>query len=140
MSESGIQSEIPPVEVPARSQVMDARLEEKGAFDPGLLDHNLRRLAAYGALFAAAILFLSGLCVVFRFAALAALHPEQVGGLWHIFLTMCIALFSVPTFLLFAVLRHAKPSPADDLSDGMLHTAIGEKVMEVVEKFLLKRG
>ncbi len=135
MSESGVPQEIPPVEVP--EQVGAAELSEAEALDHEArrLDHSLRMWAGYGALIVAAILYFVGLFVVCVFVNLAIHRPDSSGELWHIVVSTLVALFSVPTFLVFAVLRHAKPSN-NGADDEMLHTAIGGKVVALVAKFL----
>ena len=135
MSESGAAAEIPPVEV--SPQVGAAELSEGLQLDHNArrLDHGMRRLAGYGALFVAAVLYLAGLGAVCVFIRIAIQEPDASGKLWHIVFSTLVALFSVPTFLVFAVLRHAKPS-ASTADDEMLHTAVGERVLQLVAKFL----
>ena len=135
MSASGAAPKIPPVEVPPK--VGAAELSEGMQLDHKArrLDHGLRRLAGYGALTTAAILYLAGLGAVCAFVRLAIQEPDVSGKLWHIVVSTLVALFSVPTFLVFAVLRHAKP-PTTSADDEMLHTAVGERVVELVARFL----
>lgn len=129
------QPEIPPVEAPA--QVGAAELSEADLLDQNArrLDHDLRKLAGYGALIVAAILYIAGLIAICVFVRLYIQRPEASANSWHIVVSTLVALFSVPTFLVFAVLRHAKPSN-NGADDEMLHTAIGEKVVALVAKFL----
>jgi hypothetical protein len=56
--------------------------------------------------------------------------------MWHIVVSTLVALFSVPTFLILGVLRTTQALNGSDTDT--LHSAIGEKVMFVLDKLIDK--
>jgi hypothetical protein len=98
-----------------------------------LLDLHLRRAAGYGSLIAAAILYLVGVGLATRFALVTGCQAPS----WHSVIGILIALFTVPTVLVLAVLRSSSFLTKDADVDS-LHAIIGTKVMALIDRFLDK--
>jgi len=97
--------------------------------------HNIRRLAAYGALFIAFLMYVAGLCAVVRIAGLLPAVPPFAPDMWHIATIVVVALFSVPTVLVIAVLRTSvKTNTQEELTVATLHEWAGKAVVGAVEK------
>jgi len=97
--------------------------------------HNIRRLAAYGALFVAFLMYVAGLCAVVRIAGLLPAVSPFAPDMWHIATIVVIALFSVPTVLVIAVLRASvKANAQEELTATTLHEWAGKAVVGAVEK------
>ena len=56
---------------------------------------------------------------------------------WHVLVVALIALFTVPTVLVLAVLRSASIVTKDAEADS-LHAVIGTKVMSLIDRLLDK--
>lgn len=140
--------QIPPVEVPAIDTA--AAKEAEGDFGAKALDVSVKRVAAYGALSVALVLYGIGAVIVWK--AMSGLDcaistkvsssgsvvdwcPAQIGPeSWHPFVGALVALFSVPTVLVITVLRAVASSKKDPGADSV-YAAIGEKLVSVIEKF-----
>ena len=130
---SGAQVDLP-VEIPAESGPLEnaeATLLEDGR----RLDHRLRWFAGYGALALAVIMYLAGLGAAALFLGLYLPFPAVKADMWHIVVATLAALFSVPTVLLLSVLRSTTVVRKDAETDS-LHAAVGEKVMQVVDRII----
>jgi len=102
---------------------------------PQALDLSLRAWAARGGLAAAAVLYTAGLFALGVFVGLFDHWPAAQPDQWHIVVTAVIALFSVPTLILLTVIRSsAQAKQGADPSTANLHTLIGEKVLNLLEK------
>ncbi|MDR2990460.1 MAG: hypothetical protein LBU72_00755 [Burkholderiaceae bacterium] len=98
-----------------------------------LLDLHLRRVTGYGALGAAAILYSVGVGLAIKFAYATGYQAPS----WHSVIAILIALFTVPTVLVLAVLRSSSLLTKDADTDS-LHAIIGTKVMNLIDRFLDK--
>lgn len=125
---------LPPVEAPAE---IDSLAKEESSFleDGKKLDHSLRSLAGYGALILAVLMYMAGLAAIAFFIGLCPNYGRVSEGHWHLVVSTLVALFSIPTILVLAVLRSAGQKHADKELDS-IHSAIGEKVVSVIEKIL----
>lgn len=126
---------LPPVDLSSLPGADSMRGDEEKAFARGgqVLDRGLRRIAGYGALVIAGVLYLVGLCLAVKFSR--AVPIGTVAPSWHIVAATLAALFTVPTVLVLAVLRSASIKTKDAEADS-LHAAIGTKVMAVLDKFI----
>jgi len=127
---------IPWVDLKFRGRESKERKEHSQLERDGIQSHNIRRLAAYGALLLALVLYVAGLFSV-------ALMLGFVGGerfsadMWHIATVIVMALFTVPTLLVLAVLRaSAKSSESKDIV--IVHERIGQVVLKFLEKLASK--
>jgi hypothetical protein len=130
-----------PEEVPPPSGPLEA-LEQR-SFDEAAgqwLNHNLRTISGYGALVLALLMYAAGIFAIGLFIGLfPCLAPPVEPEMWHIVLAVLIALFSVPTLLLLSVLRSTGVQSKDAEVDS-LHTALGSKLIEFLEKLVSKSG
>ena len=131
-----LQQPIPPIEIP-QARPLDAK--ESSWFGEGQrLDHKLRYLAGYGALGLAMLMYLFGVAAIWLFMGLSpCLVPRATADMWHIVVAVLIALFSVPTFLLLAVLRSTNLLRKNDQEDS-LHGVVGEKVLGALDRMFDK--
>jgi len=95
-------------------------------------NYKIRRLAAYGGLLLALVLYLAGLIAVA--SMLGFFGGERfAANMWHIATVVVMALFTVPTLLVLAVLRtSAKSSETKDVV--IVHEYIGRAVLKFLEK------
>jgi len=99
--------------------------------------HYIRRLAAYGALGIAFLMYLLGLYAVLHIAGLLPDTTPFASNMWHIATIVVIALFSVPTVLVIAVLRTSTKSIVqDELNATSLHEWAGKSVVGAIEKLV----
>lgn len=111
-----------------------SKKEAVDLFGAGLaLDLNLRRIAGYGAIAVATILYGVGVCLAVAFSQPAPLGLSVPS--WHVVAATLAALFTVPTVLVLAVLRSTSKSTKDPEADS-LHAAIGTKVMAWLDKIV----
>lgn len=128
-------AEIPPVEIlPEPGPKEKAELDDIEG-DGRKLDHSLRTWAGYGALLFAFALYVAGLLAIALFLGLFPCWPRVQADMWHIVVATLVALFTVPTFLVMAVLRSSGAARKDADADN-LHAAIGEKAMKVLDKLI----
>lgn len=99
------------------------------------LDHTLRSLAGYGALGFAFLLYASGLFAIALFLGLFPCWPRVQAEMWHIVVATLVALFTVPTFLVMAVLRSSAVVRKDASADN-LHATVGEKLFKLLDKLI----
>lgn len=125
-----IPAEIPPTPGP-KEKAEQAGIEGKGRE----LDHSLRTWAGYGALAFACLMYAAGLLAIALFLGLFPCWPRVQADMWHIVVATLVALFTVPTFLVMAVLRSSGAVRKDADADN-LHAAIGEKAMKVLDKLI----
>lgn len=100
------------------------------------LDVNVRRIAAYGATFLALCLYGCGIYAIAVFMGLTC-FPKAKAEEWHIVVAVLIALFSVPTVLMISVLRGTNGNTQGG-EDHQLAEAVGQKIIQLVEKWLDK--
>lgn len=140
MAESPLSPDLPkslPEEVPPN---VDVKAKKEGQlFEAGtLLDHSLRSWSGYGALLLALLMYAFGVVAIALFLGfLPAIAPAADGDAWHIVVAVLVALFSVPTVLVLAVLRSTSAVKKDAEMDS-LHAAVGEKLMSWLEKITSK--
>ena len=134
MDEQANGGEIPLVEVVSASGD-SASLDERKQLehDGKRLDHGLRKWAARGALLMALLLYLGGLAAIVLFLGLCPHYPAVSPEMWHIVAVTLIALFTVPTILLLAVLRSTNAVTQSEISTPA--EWVGEKVVALLEKF-----
>lgn len=109
------------------------RDERKQIEKDGSQSHNVRRLAAYGGVCFACILYVAGLAAIALFLGLVPGHEKVDPKMWHIVVAVLIALFTVPTVLLIAILKVTSPSPQSDLPVSV-HEALGKLIEKFVDK------
>lgn len=101
----------------------------------GAQGHNIRRVAAYGALIVAIVLYAAGLFSIAMFLGLLPdLAPAATGDKWHIVVAVLAPLFTVPTVLLISALRAAASTRQEDVAPASVQEAVGGLVTKVLEK------
>lgn len=127
---------LPPVVVPQPKPIDSAETDWYAHGQQ--LGHRLRRIAGYGGLLLALVMYAAGLCAAALFMGLwPEIVPRATGDMWHIVVPTLVALFSVPTVLLLAVLRNTSNAAKDEELDS-IHAAVGQKVMDLIEKWIDK--
>jgi len=126
---------IPPVQPPTKSWRLWGPDERKQFEKDGSQSHNVRRVATYGGLFVAIILYTAGLFVIAVFLGLWPGSVKIASDMLHIVVAILIALFTVPTVLVIAILRVTSPAQDSELPTTA-HEAIGKMVEKAVDKFL----
>ncbi len=125
---------MPEVSSPPASGTSE-NLEASALTAPQALDLSLRAWAGRGGLAASAVLYLAGMFALGVFIGLFDHWPAAQPDQWHIVVTAVIALFSVPTLILLTVIRSSSPAKqTNDPATANLHTLIGEKVLNLLEK------
>jgi hypothetical protein len=126
---------VPPVAAPStkRWPFGRERDERKQIEKDGSQSHNVRRLAAYGGVTFAAVLYLAGLGAIALFLGVFPAHPPIDASMWHIVVAVLLALFTVPTVLLIAILKVTSPSQTTELPKSV-HEALGKMIEKVVDK------
>lgn len=127
---------IPPVEVPKASLgwLWRSEPDERGQLEKdGSQRHNVRRVAAYGGIFFAGLLYLAGLGAIGLFLGLLPPHKPATADMWHIVVAVLVALFTVPTVLVIAVLRVTGPQ-ADESLPPTAHEALGKMIEKILDK------
>ena len=109
------------------------RDERKQIEKDGSQSHNVRRLAAYGGVVIAAVLYLAGIGAIALFLGLIPSNGRVDSAMWHIVVAVLVALFTVPTVLLIAILKVTSPSQASELPTTA-HEALGKMVEKVIDK------
>ncbi len=131
----GAAQEVPPLPDRGRDKLPadpNSGKEERQIDLDGRQSHNIRRVAGYGALVIAAVLYVAGL-----YAAYELLRNAHVAYLWHVALAILIPLFTVPTVLMIAVLRAVAAKPH---SDDNMPTSMAEALGRLIEKALERLG
>lgn len=140
---------IPPVDGPAGIEL--------NRFDPSVLDYKIKRAGTFGGLSVAGVLYTVGVLVILKLMAIWPFNCEpltevtstllrvvecasaQVGdGAWHGIAAAMLALFSVPTVLLIAILRTASPK-REPLPDTVYSTVV-DKFAAALERLLDAKG
>lgn len=126
---------VPPVVGPAAGwwRFGQERDERNQLEKDGSQSHNVRRLAAYGGVCFAGLLYFAGLLAVALFLGLVPGFGKADAAMWHIVVAVLIALFTVPTVLLIAILKVTSPSQSSELPTSV-HEAIGKMIERVVDK------
>ena len=128
-----------PVEVPPPPGPLEREERQKYSTDGKRLDHSLRTWAGYGALGLVVLMYAAGMGAIGLFLGLwPCIVPRATHDMWHIVVATLVALFSVPTVLLLAVLRSASLHTKDEEMDSV-HAAVGQKLMGMIEKWMDKR-
>lgn len=132
---TGVAQVVPPVVAPATRwwQFWQERDERNQLERDGSQSHNVRRLAAYGGVAFAGLLYLCGLASIALFLGLVPGTPRVDATMWHIVVSVLVALFTVPTVLLIVILKVTSPSQTSDLPTSV-HEALGKMVEKVVDK------
>lgn len=113
---------------------VSGKKEAKELEGPGQrLDHLLKSWAGYGALVIAAVSYVSGFLLIALFAGVFPRYPRVDAESWHIVVAMLVALFSVPTVLVLAVLRNSVTAQKAASADS-LHEAIGQGLVGVLDR------
>jgi len=98
--------------------------------------HNIRRWASYGALGLALVLYLAGLFAIASMLGFLG-NDRFTADMWHIATVVVMALFTVPTLLILAVLRSlTKSSETKDIIT--VHEQVGQFVLKFLEKLASK--
>lgn len=99
----------------------------------GSQSHNIRRIAAYGAIALAACLYVAGVGAIALFLGLIPSIAAATADMWHIVVAVLIALFTVPTILIVSVLRVTTPAQSTELPTTV-HEALGKMLEKIVDK------
>lgn len=132
---TAISETIPPVQPPLKSRGFFGPDERKQFEKDGSQSHNVRRVAAYGGLFVSITLYTAGLFVIAVFLGLWPCAVKITSDMWHIVVAILIALFTVPTVLVIAILKVTSPAQDSELPTTA-HEAIGKLFEKFVEKIL----
>lgn len=135
---SGASQPIPPV-VPAKSRSglfsWFERDERNQLEKDGAQSHRVRRIAAYGGLIVACVLYLAGLvAIALVLGLLSHLGFERVDAdMWHIVVAVLVALFTVPTVLVIAILKVTSPNQSTEMPTSV-YEALGKMVEKAIDK------
>ncbi len=130
---------IPPVEPPKTGtgiswQFWKSAPDERCQLEKdGSQRHKLRRLAAYGSIFFAGLLYLAGLATIGLVLGICPEYKPVAADMWHIVVAVLVALFTVPTVLVIAVLR-VTGTQADESLPTTAHEALGKMLEKIVDK------
>jgi hypothetical protein len=114
--------------------VVSAKDEKKDLEGPSRqLDHSLKSWAGYGALAIALVSYLAGFALIGIFAGMHPRYPRVDAASWHVVVAMLVALFSVPTVLVLAVLRNSVTAQKAASADS-LHEAIGQGLVGLIDR------
>lgn len=135
-----ISESIPPVNPPSTKWWPSgwwpfAEDERKQFEKDGSQSHNVRRVAAYGGLLIATILYAAGLYSIAVFLGVFPGSERVEAEMWHIVVATLITLFTVPTVLVIAILKVTSPAQDSELPTTA-HEAIGKLFEKFVEKIL----
>ena len=134
MSDLQVPGDIPPVEIGPSADDPQAVSEQNSLeHHAKKLDNGLRKWAGRGALGVAGALYMASLAAIILFLGLCPHYQAVDEEMWHIVAVTLVALFTVPTILLLAVLRSTKP--AHEVEASAVPEWIGEKFVALVEKF-----
>jgi hypothetical protein len=144
---------VPPILAPSADAPVSAELKK---FDPTVLDYKIKRAGTFGGLSIAGVLYLVGVLVILKLMAIWPFNCTPVAevtstlsrvvecanaaigeGAWHGIAGVMLALFSVPTVLLIAILRTAS-SKKEPLPDSVYSTA-ANKFASALERMLEPR-
>lgn len=134
-TEVPISGRIPPVDPPAKSwwRGGSERDERSQLERDGSQSHNVRRIAAYGGMLVAGILYLGGLAAIGLVLGLCPKYPRVAADMWHIVVAVLVALFTVPTVLLVSILKVMAPSQETEIP-ATVHEAMGKMIEKLVDK------
>lgn len=130
---TAISETIPPVQPPLRSGVFSGPDERKQFEKDGSQSHNVRRVAAYGGLLVATILYGAGLYAIAVFLGVWPGSVRVTADMWHIVVATLITLFTVPTVLVIAILKVTSPVQESELP-ATVHEAMGKMVEKAMDK------
>ncbi|RZI55645.1 MAG: hypothetical protein EOP37_27300 [Rubrivivax sp.] len=135
--------DIPPIALPAAVELT--------RFDPVILDYKIKRASTFGGLSVVGTLYCVGVLVILKlmtiwpfncsptaeitesFARIVeCTNPMIQGNGWHGVAGVMLALFSVPTVLLIAILRMASPKK-EPLPDTV-YTTVADKFANSLER------
>lgn len=131
--EAGPTQIVPPVKPPKTPWFSRERDERKQFEKDGSQNHNVRRIAAYGGVLFVGALYAAGLFTIALFLGLVPGQARVDPGMWHIVVAILVALFTVPTVLLIAILKVTSPSQSAELPPTV-HEAIGKMIEKAVDK------
>lgn len=94
----------------------------------GSQSHNIRRIAAYGAMLMIVVMYSSGLYAIGFFLGLVPSSQLIGADRWHIVVAVLVALFTVPTVLGIAVMRLAATRAEE------VPTTVHEWIAKIVDK------
>jgi hypothetical protein len=139
---------VPPIDVPPFDPPVG---EESRQFIDELLDFKIKRAGTYGGLTVACALYLVGVLVILKWMAIwpfncaplsevtstisrvvECVSPRLGDDSLHGFAGVMLALFSVPTVLLIAILRAASPK-REPLPDTVF-TTVADKFANAMER------
>ena len=147
---TSVACDVPPVR--ARPKDRPATGEMK-RFDHRILDYKIKRAGTFGGLGVAGVLYVVGIVVVLKVLAIwpfscspvtemtetlirivGCATPDRGENLFQGLTGVMLALFSVPTILLIAVLRSASPK-SDPLPDSV-YAAVSDKLASALERLI----
>lgn len=100
----------------------------------GSQHHNIRRVAAYGVLLIALLMYAAGLAAIGIFLGLCPKYPPIKAEMWHIVVAVLMALFTVPTVLAISVLKITGSNKSSDSIPSSAQEAIGNMVVKLFDK------
>ncbi|WP_431048070.1 hypothetical protein [Roseateles sp. L2-2] len=141
---------VPPIVAPSTDAPVSTEVQK---FDPTVLDYKIKRAGTFGGLSIACVLYLVGVLVILKLMGIWPFNCTPVAevtstlsrvvectnvaigeGAWHGVAGVMLALFSVPTVLLIAILRTAS-AKRDPLPDSVYSTA-ANKLASALERVL----
>ncbi|HEY1398993.1 hypothetical protein [Roseateles sp.] len=139
---------VPPIVAPSADAPGTIELRK---FDPTVLDYKIKRAGTFGGLSIAGVLYLVGVLVILKLMGIWPFNCTPVAevtstlsrvvectnaaigeGAWHGIAGVMLALFSVPTVLLIAILRTAS-SKKEPLPDTVF-TTVADKFATALER------
>jgi hypothetical protein len=139
---------VPPILAPSTDIPVSMEFKK---FDPAVLDYKIKRAGTFGGLSIAGVLYLVGVLVILKLMAIWPFNCSPVAevtstlsrviectgaaigeGAWHGIAGVMLALFSVPTVLLIAILRTASPK-REPLPDTVYST-VADKFAAALER------
>nr|WP_297530348.1 hypothetical protein [uncultured Roseateles sp.] len=145
--QQGVQP-VPPIVAPSTDLPVSTEVQK---FDPTVLDYKIKRAGTFGGLSIAGVLYLVGVLVILKLMGIwpfnctpvtevtstlsrvvECTHVAIGEGAWHGIAGVMLALFSVPTVLLIAILRtaSAKREPLPDT----VYTTAADKFANALER------
>jgi ABC-type glycerol-3-phosphate transport system permease component len=126
-------AKLPPV--PVDEPGIPASEAESIEGDARVLDLSLRRWAGRGALVLVALMYGAGFVAIATFMGAFACYgfDRATHDDWHLVVSVIVALFSIPTVLILAVLRSTSNFQKDATADSV-HEAMGKAVMNWLNK------
>lgn len=131
---TGATQVVPVIKAPSTSWWQLGGSDERKQFEKdGSQNHNVRRIAAYGGIIFAVLLYAGGLIAIARILGFFPSHPAFDSDMWHIVVAILITLFTVPTVLLIAILKVTSPAASTEVP-ASVHELLGKMVEKLVDK------